>query len=366
MGRELPARNGASTTGRRSRRLAGAAVVLAVLAGVPATPVVRPAGAAGDPRQRRADLLVQAAALTDRLEETGAGVVVAQLRSTRAADTLAAARRRMRARAVTAYMRGTGADVAALAAPSAYLDVVAAKEREVMARYRAAVRAADGQRRDAEAARGGLRSAQAALAAVQAELDTRIAAADARRAAEQRRANQARSAALARRAAAGAEARRRALAASVGASPGRYAPSPLDPNALLPRHRAATERQLALMRRIPFGPLAELGGLPAGLVATGRRVEGNASWYGPGFNGRPTASGAIYDQEAWTVASRDLPLGTIVAVSRGDRRVLLLVNDRGPYVDGRVLDLSAAGARALGVGGVAPVSAEVVAVPPAT
>ncbi|MGH9178662.1 MAG: septal ring lytic transglycosylase RlpA family protein, partial [Acidimicrobiales bacterium] len=154
----------------------------------------------------------------------------------------------------------------------------------------------------------------------------------------------------------------RALSAAVGASPGGYAPSPLDPAALLPRHRAATERQLSLMRRIPFGPVA-LGPLPSGLVPTGPRVEGNASWYGPGFNGRPTASGAIYDQEGWTVASKELPLGTLLAVTRGDRRVLLLVNDRGPYVAGRVLDLSAAAARALGLSGVAPVSAEVVAAP---
>ena len=60
------------------------------------------------------------------------------------------------------------------------------------------------------------------------------------------------------------------------------------------------------------------------------------------------------------MASKELPLGTILVVARGDRRVLLLVNDRGPYVAGRVLDLSAAGARALGLGGVGPVVAEVV------
>ena len=143
-------------------------------------------------------------------------------------------------------------------------------------------------------------------------------------------------------------------------SPGGYAPSPRDPGALLPRHRQATERQLALMRRIAFGPLGPWAPLPSGLRLTGQRVAGPASWYGPGFNGRPTASGAIYDQEGWTVASKELPLGTLLLVSRGDRRVLLLVNDRGPYVGDRVLDLSAAAARAVGLGGVAPVTAEVV------
>ena len=112
----------------------------------------------------------------------------------------------------------------------------------------------------------------------------------------------------------------------------------------------------------PFGPVA---GLPPGAVATGQVVEGLASWYGPGFDGRPTASGALYDQEGWTVASKELPLGTVLLVTRGARSVLVLVNDRGPFVTGRVLDLSHAVASALGtVGpGVAPVRAEVVRLP---
>jgi rare lipoprotein A len=111
-----------------------------------------------------------------------------------------------------------------------------------------------------------------------------------------------------------------------------------------------------------FGPVA---GLPAGAVATGQVVEGQASWYGPGFDGRPTASGALYDQEGWTVASRELPLGTVLVVTRGARSVLVLVNDRGPYVPGRVLDLSHAVAVELGTvgAGVAGVRAEVVRLP---
>ena len=355
MGRLLPS-NGAGGATRRARALAAVAMAAVVLALTPATGVG--AGSA-DPRARRAELLLRAAALTDQLERSEADVVAGRLRREAATGRLDAARRRVRARAVAAYMRGTGAAVAALGAPGAYLDVVAAKEREVLARYRSAVQAAGDEQRRAEEARRGLRAARAELAAVQADLDAWIGADDARRAEDQRRADEARAAALARKEAAAADARRRAAAA--GGSPGGYAPSPLDPDALLPRHRAATERQLALMRRVAFGPVSATGALPGGLVATGRRVDGDASWYGPGFNGRPTASGAIYDQEAWTVASRDLPLGTLLVVSRGDRRVLLLVNDRGPYVDGRVLDLSAAAARALGVGGVAPVSAEVVA-----
>ncbi|MGI8685421.1 MAG: septal ring lytic transglycosylase RlpA family protein [Acidimicrobiales bacterium] len=335
----------------------------AALSGVVGRPA--PAASAEDPRARRSALLLEAAELTDRLEASEAHVVAAQLRRARTSDDLAGLRARMRTRAVTAYMRGTGASVAALSTPSVYLEVVAAKEKELVSGYKAALVGVAAQQREAEAARGDLRAAQDKLVAVQAELDATIAVDDVRRAEELRRADEARQAALARQAAALATARGQAQAGPwiVTASAGGYAPSPLDPNALLPRHRAATDRQLALMRRLPFGPMTLGVALPAGLSPTGQRIEGEASWYGPGFNGRPTASGAIYDQEGWTVASKELPLGTLLAVTRGNRRVLLLVNDRGPYVDGRVLDLSAAAARALGLGGVATVSAEVVAAP---
>ena len=110
------------------------------------------------------------------------------------------------------------------------------------------------------------------------------------------------------------------------------------------------------MARYPFGPVS---GIPPGLKATGQVLTGPASWYGPGFDGRPTASGAIYDQEGWTCASKELPLGTMLLVSENGRQALLLVNDRGPYVDGWILDLSHAAAKALGHGGVSPVSAQV-------
>jgi len=125
-----------------------------------------------------------------------------------------------------------------------------------------------------------------------------------------------------------------------------------------PRHAATTRSQAELMARYPFGPV---DGIPAGLVATGQVVAGKASWYGPGFDGRPTASGAIFDQEGFTVASKELPLGTILLIHRGGRSVLALVNDRGPFVAGRVLDLSHGVANALGTvsAGVAAVTAEV-------
>jgi rare lipoprotein A len=96
-------------------------------------------------------------------------------------------------------------------------------------------------------------------------------------------------------------------------------------------------------------------------VRSGQSFAGRASWYGPGFDGHTTASGAVFDQEGWTVAHKTLPLGTILLVSYNGRSVVVLVNDRGPYVAGRVLDLSHGVASALGTlsSGVASVTAEV-------
>jgi len=81
--------------------------------------------------------------------------------------------------------------------------------------------------------------------------------------------------------------------------------------------------------------------------------EGLASWYGggDGFDGKPTASGEIFDTSQLTAAHRDLPLGTIVEVTNvetGDS-VRVRINDRGPFVHGRVIDLSQAAARRVGV-----------------
>ena len=104
-------------------------------------------------------------------------------------------------------------------------------------------------------------------------------------------------------------------------------------------------------------------GYPPGWAPTGQTVEGTASWYGPGFVGSPTASGAPYDPELLTCAHRTLPLGTVLRVHRGSAAVLCLVTDRGPWVGDRVLDLSRAASRALGYDGTAEVVAEVLAPP---
>jgi rare lipoprotein A len=76
---------------------------------------------------------------------------------------------------------------------------------------------------------------------------------------------------------------------------------------------------------------------------------GKASWYGPGFHGRLTASGVRFDQNKMTAAHRTLPLNTPVRVTNlvNNKAIVVVVNDRGPYVKGRVLDLSKAAATAL-------------------
>src|ERR1700691_3441742 len=93
---------------------------------------------------------------------------------------------------------------------------------------------------------------------------------------------------------------------------------------------------------------------------SGRSFAGMASFYG-NESGSKTASGQRFNQNALTCAHRSLPFGTKLRVTHGDRSVVVTVNDRGPFVHGRVLDLSTAAARAVGItgAGVGRVVAEV-------
>ncbi len=89
-------------------------------------------------------------------------------------------------------------------------------------------------------------------------------------------------------------------------------------------------------------------------ATTGRRgfeQSGIASWYGPGFHGKTTANGEAYDMEAMTAAHKQLPFGSIVEVRNRDngRKTRVRINDRGPFVRGRIIDLSKAAARDLGM-----------------
>jgi rare lipoprotein A len=93
----------------------------------------------------------------------------------------------------------------------------------------------------------------------------------------------------------------------------------------------------------------------------GRSFSGMASYYG-NESGSRTASGQRMNASAMTCAHRSLPFGTKLRVTHGDRSVIVTVNDRGPFVRGRVLDLSTGAARAIGLigAGVGRVTAEVV------
>ncbi len=95
---------------------------------------------------------------------------------------------------------------------------------------------------------------------------------------------------------------------------------------------------------------------------------GVASWYGPGFHGRLTANGEVYNQYELTAAHRTLPLGTRAMVTnlKSSRSIEVRINDRGPFVDDRIIDLSYAAGRAIGfIGpGTARVRIEVVGSPP--
>jgi rare lipoprotein A (peptidoglycan hydrolase) len=106
----------------------------------------------------------------------------------------------------------------------------------------------------------------------------------------------------------------------------------------------------------PAGPSDDI---PKGFVSTGVTFEGVASWYGPGFEGNHTASGQVFDSSLYTAASKELPLGSWLHVSHDGKGVVVLVNDRGPYVEGRILDLSHAAAQAIGIGGLGWVKATI-------
>ena len=85
-----------------------------------------------------------------------------------------------------------------------------------------------------------------------------------------------------------------------------------------------------------------------------------ASWYGPGFHGRTTASGERFNQYAMTAAHKTLPFGSVVRVTYKGRSVTVRINDRGPFIKGRSLDLSKAAARRIGCAGVCRVKMTVV------
>src|SRR5438034_427009 len=114
----------------------------------------------------------------------------------------------------------------------------------------------------------------------------------------------------------------------------------------------------APMRTMPPAPPPVIDGVQLGV----------ASWYGPGFHGNRTANGEIYDQYELTAAHRTLPLGTRVMVTNlsNGRAVEVRINDRGPFVGGRAIDLSYAAACVLHVVGPGTARVRIEVLPPAT
>src|SRR4051812_17351296 len=97
---------------------------------------------------------------------------------------------------------------------------------------------------------------------------------------------------------------------------------------------------------------------PAAAEETKPIQTGAASWYGPGFHGKRTATGERFNTNDLTAAHKTLPFGTKVRVTneRTGRSVVVRINDRGPYAHGRVIDLSKAAAAAVGIAGVGQVT----------
>jgi len=118
----------------------------------------------------------------------------------------------------------------------------------------------------------------------------------------------------------------------------------LDLHLDLSRGIANTQDPLKLLKKEQIIPLSDQS-----LIANS--FGGEASWYGPGFHGRLTANGEVYDQNAMTAAHPSLRFGTRVKVTNlnNGRSVIVRINDRGPYANGRVIDVSAAAARSLGM-----------------
>lgn len=108
---------------------------------------------------------------------------------------------------------------------------------------------------------------------------------------------------------------------------------------------------LALIIAANPAPAAQSQAAANQCKATQMIGSGKASWYGPGFHGRKTANGEIFNMNAMTAAHKTLPLGTWLQVEnkKNGEFLIVRVNDRGPYIKGRVLDLSRQAAVKLGL-----------------
>ncbi len=150
--------------------------------------------------------------------------------------------------------------------------------------------------------------------------------------------------------------------ASRGPATGERDGPPANPPANLDRVADAVPRAEPLRVGGPNKPYTALGQTHVPMTSDLPWVEsGGASWYGRKYHGRPTASGEVYDMYAMTAAHRTLPIPSYARVRNpaNGREVVVRINDRGPFADGRVIDLSYTAALRLGVlNGVVPVQVQ--------
>ena len=127
----------------------------------------------------------------------------------------------------------------------------------------------------------------------------------------------------------------------------------------------------SIPRAVPAAPVPSTVSVQdADYIATHRPIyteEGTASWYGPPYHNRVGANGQVFDQNVMTAAHRTLPMGSLIVVTnqKTGQSAIMRVTDRGPFVPGRLLDLSMASAKATGVylPGTAPVRIDVYQTP---
>jgi rare lipoprotein A len=134
------------------------------------------------------------------------------------------------------------------------------------------------------------------------------------------------------------------------------------------RRQSKAARYVLLWLMVCIG-VASAADMAGDQPAIARPELGIASWYGYPYHGHQAANGEIYDMEELTAAHRTLPFGTLVHVRnlQNEKAVDVRINDRGPFIDGRIIDLSKAAARAIGLimPGITPVLVEVIGTVPA-
>ena len=296
------------------------------------------------------DLAAKAAAVTDRYRrlEASTGLATARLidalrEELRVEAQLAEARTLLARRANAAYRAGPGAFVTVFLEATSPADFLATSElieRSFLSNMEAAgemlgtAEATRSQRRAIEQEKRRLLRRQQALGALRERAEDRLRAAEA-------------AARAAKLEVASLEAARRRLLETAAAAA-----------AALEALAGVDQSQLLAM----LGPNQGRGcALPKGLKATGATFSGTASWYGWGFAGNPTATGAIYDPRLFTGAHKTLPLNSFLRVRNGSKCAIVLVNDRGPFHLDWMLDLSLGAAEYLeyDLAGTAHVTAEI-------